>query len=382
MSNWLGNQGPAGKATKLAIETTVPFKNTPANVIARMFDYTPLGTSKAAYALADSLIKGSMNAEQQKIFSESIGRGAIGTGLLYLGYMLGKKGLATGTSQERPEQQNVKTAAGQAKGSVLVNGQWQRIAPFAPGGALIAMGATFARENARPLKDEIKRPWNIAKVGTRAALEQPMLQGVQETIEALENPDSRAETFLSSKAGSLVPTIVSDAATAIDPTRSEWKPPTSGSPLDPVAYGIKSRLPFLRGTLPKAKDVFGQPLPSSRWNAINPMLSQDDKTQGDPLYKAMVSDDFGVASLRKNEGETDEELRIRKELTGILMLKQLRELELPTDKDERKKEMRSAVTEARRAVSEYVKSDEYKAMPVPQRVDILTKLTESYRPRQ
>lgn len=380
LANRFGQHGVPGKIAKAAVETTVPFKNTPANVMGRMFDYSPLGLAgKGGFYLGQALLKGTMDETQQKLFSEAIGRGLVGSAIMYAGYLAGRKGYAIGVADEKPEQQNVRYAAGQAKGSVLIGGKYHRINQFAPGASLFLMGADLARESTRTLKDEESRPMQIAKVGAKALLDQPMLQGAKDAIEALDSPERRANTFLTLKAGSLVPAMVSDIATVTDPVRREFQPPPSSNPLTPIAYGIKSRLPVLKSTLPVARDVFGQQLPTSQWNAVNPLLSQNAKNSSDPLFKTMVNDDFGIQTLRRENNETQEEFRIRKQLTGNIMLSQLRKLQLPENKDERIKAMRKAVSQSKQAVTKLVQDERFQKLTPEARIRYMNSLLPRFQ---
>ena len=68
-------------------------------------------------------------------------------------------------------------------------------------------------------------------------------------LEALENPGSRAEKFVSQQAGALVPAIVKDVAQTIDPT---VRKPTG------VVETIESRVPGLTQNVPPVVEITGK----------------------------------------------------------------------------------------------------------------------------
>lgn len=370
--------GPVGK---FAMDQVVPFVNTPANVFARMADYAP-GTNFAGPLLRAVYDKRSgVPVNVQKTFSEAVGRGMVGTGIVYLFYQLGKEGKATGINQEPEGQRNVRQAAGRQPGAVMVGDSWMKVSPFSPVGTLATIGASLARESSRSLKDEAKRPWQVASVASKALLEQPMLQGVKDTIETLEQPGGRAESFIAQKAGSFIPTIVSDAATVVDPTRREFKPPSSSNPLVPMGYGIKQRLPFVRSTLPESRDVLGRPLPASRGAAIDPFLTTDARENKDPMLKELIQQESSIVAPKKFSGEDDQHYRARKFLTGVILETQLRGLSLTGADEEKKKSIKKAVKSARKELQTLIDDPEFVATPEPERTRIMTELANEFQSR-
>lgn len=350
--------GPIGRAV---VSYELPFRRTPFNIFNRLMDYTPLGIVTRPALEAYNAKRAGKGFDGQRVIAEAFGRGSIGTGLLALGWYLGKEGLATGTGQEDPAKRNVQTAAGRIPGAVKspVGEDWLKVSSFAPGGALIQIGAQLAREQSKSLKDELRRPANIAKVGTRAVMEQPMLQSMRETVEVLENPDSRIENFAASRAGSLVPAIVNDLSTATNPERPA-PPSKSAGATGAAVHGVKSRLPFLRGTLPPQTDVLGRKPTASRLSAINPFTPSDARERTDPLFKELIASDAGIGSVKQQAGESDADYRERKNLIGEYIEDTLRSMldSLPEDPQERKDAIRKAVAKAKREMSKSLKVED------------------------
>jgi hypothetical protein len=310
----------AAKGLLFASDIVAPFVRTPANVAARLADYSVASPVKAAYHTFRAF-KDGLTPEHQKAISLAIGRGVTGGAMMMMGYYLAADGKATGTGQLPAGQRAANEAAGRQSGSVKFGGNWNKTSMLTPGGMLVAMGATLYEQGIRSAADASKKPAEIAKIGTRSILEQPMVQGVSETIEALQDPEARGEKVIGSIAGSFVPTAVNDIGTATDKRRREI---TKGSFLGAVKQGVQSRVPGWRESLPERKDVFGRPLEAKKSAAINPFLSSTAKEDTDKLAREIVAQSTEVSKPRRKKDESEEEYRVRAEVTGKAMEAELR----------------------------------------------------------
>ena len=194
-------------------------------------------------------------------------------------------------------------------------------------------------------------------------------------------------------AGSFVPTIASDAATLVDPTRREYKP---GKQDNAIAYGVKYRMPFMRSTLPAARDVLGDKLPASRLNAINPLLSQPAKEDTDPLAARLKTDGAKIAKPTQKKNEDDAIFRAPKYLQGVAVKRALQEA-LP-ELDDRAKEIWGAARDkgvemtpaearakaisditanTRREVSTLTNAQNFRMLPPAEQARIMQQFAES-----
>jgi hypothetical protein len=370
----LNEKGIPGKATAFAIDIAIPFANTPANIMARMFDYTPIGSAgRVPVAVYKSIVDGALSPAEQRTISLSIGRGLTGTALLYMGYRLAASGQATGMRSKEAGERNVDDAAGRPAGAVLVGGRWHQVAPFSPQGNLIVLGATM-------FHDKDKGPAKLVGAGTNIILEQPMLKGMNDVLESLKNPDRSAESVTSSTVGSFVPTLVADAAALIDHSRRISKPENFGQAL---YRGIESRIPGVRQALPERLDVLGRPMTQEQTQAVDPTLSQSAKELTDPLLKELVVnkvkigfpeklkfDPPGMTAVQIHQAkkagktpekveESEEEYRLRSALVGRiaelrisqLIRQQTYQNLMPGDM--RKERIESAVNGARTEAGQY-----------------------------
>ena len=353
------NFGAQGPIRKFVVDTTLPFRNTPFNIFNRMIDYSPLGPVVTPLReFYTSKWQKKATPDMVKTFEEALGRGMIGSALMYLGYTWGKENMATGTQKEDPGKANVRKGAGRTPGSVrfpFAPDVWAKTAAFAPGMTLVQIGADYARQEERSERKDKTTPGDqvldVAGVAKRAALEQPMLQGVKDLNDALySDSERRSRTFVSSKAGSLVPQIIADVATTIDPTPKEFAPGKNASLTESAAHGIRARLPFLKAQEPDVMDIFGETPEGRRGNAVNPFMPSTAKELTDPIYQELLLNDISITHPKQMEGEDDNEYRARKRAAGQILRRNLESAmdALPEDPEERKKAIEKIVRDSRR----------------------------------
>lgn len=264
--------GKAGERMNATIDYFLPFVKTPTNVLARTIEYmgghalargigqvrnvasgTMAGITGKDIVAAKREWARAITAEDQQRLSMAVGRAGVGWGMMLLGHMLAEKGLMTGiSSKEDKGKRGMNTIAGMPDGAIKIGDRWFQISGIVPGGALMAVGATWQNEGVRDLADEGRRTANQAAIVSRMVSEQPMLQGVSNVKEMLDSPGALGERAMTQLGRSMVPSIVGDVAQAVDGTQR--RP-------DGYMEGIQSRLPFVsQGVEPKLTPL-GDPAP-------------------------------------------------------------------------------------------------------------------------
>ena len=368
MQGRMRSEGTPGKMAAAAIDIAVPFKNTPANIIARVFDYAGGGFAKAGFHAIRAMVDGTMTPAMQRAISQGVGRGMTGAALITLGYMLGKKGLATGVQPTDPGAQNVAQAAGRLPGSVQVAGRWHQVAPFSPAGNLITIGATIARESSKPLRDESRRPGNIAAIAARTALEQPMLKGLSDTVEALRNPAATGERVTSTTIGSFIPTLLADSAALFDPYMRDAR--TDGF-LESLYKGFQLRTPGWRNVLPQRFDVLGDPVRNTPGTFVNPMISAPAKELSDPAIQRLITTETAIGFPRRDPGESKESFSLRSQIVGREIKRRVGQIEFDaaSDMDQRRTQVKRAVDASRDQFADFFRA--MRALPEAERIERL-----------
>lgn len=231
----LGPEG--GAAANAAIDLVIPFDRTPTNVIARILEASPLGAFKAATGgykkspikIARSIIDRTMTQEEQRQFSQTMGRATAGTALMSFGFYLASKGLVTVNDY----------------GDAFLNagGQKWNIAALSPVGAILAVGANAYRSYTAESKSKRKYGAMIKPLA-----DAPQLRGPSAIGDIVKDPERNLPKFLGNTAATLVPFsgAVRDVAKTVD-----W-----GKERKAVGFTqqIQKNIPFWRQGLPERRE--------------------------------------------------------------------------------------------------------------------------------
>ena len=251
----LGEAASAVKRAVPASELILPFSRTPAAVAMQLINYSPAGAIKP---ILDSILASLGKKEfDQRIFSQDLGRAAVGTGVMWLGMKLFDKGrISLGYPTDERTQQEWK-AEGKQPNSILVGGKWRNAAALGPVGAALVVGGWFASG----LKDtgSIMGGLTQASVGAGTSLtQQTFLQGVNQFTDALNNPSQYSGTLFRGLIGSLVPTIAGDISTATD--KYQRRTAQGIGPGGSLTGTFESKIPGLREELQPQVDIYGNPI--------------------------------------------------------------------------------------------------------------------------
>jgi len=348
---WLSRRsGPVGST---AIDLVLPFKRTPANIASRLLESTPLGMARGGGQLLKAAINKEMTFEQQRKFSQTIGRSVTGSSLILLGYWMASKGLATGLPEDDAGDREIQKASGRSPLAVKIGDRWHQIGAFSPIGNLIAIGAALHREQTKPLKEGEERGniiTSAAPVAAKVMLDQPFLKGASGVVDALENPSNRGSALVGQTVSSFVPTLMSDAGAAIDNDRRSGRG---------VTDRLMSRIPILRRQIPEDVDVFGRPPQSRRTAMVDPTLTSSENKE--PFMQELVRLDVGVVKTNKKPGESETQHRERVIAQGKEMAKELANLTATRGyksaaDDDKRKMIKDKIEQVRKAVNEFVET--------------------------
>lgn len=214
-------------------EFILPFGRTPSSVAMQIINYSPVGFIKT---IVENIGKGKFD---QRLLSQGLGRATVGTGVLYVGSELFKKGLITLDSPTTERERELWKLEGRKANSIKVGNDWRSVQTFGPLGPVLLIGGHFEKaysESGSPTEGIVQAIFGTLKSFT----EQTFLRGVNNTLSAVMDPERNAEYVASSFLSSFVPTIINDVARSVDPM--ERRPET-------VFQRIQSRIPFLREKL-------------------------------------------------------------------------------------------------------------------------------------
>lgn len=227
----------------------LPFARTPSAVATQVLKYSPAGP------VAEILKQGFKDkAFNQRAFSEAMGRGVVGTGVLALGYHLAKKGQMALDRPSTEREQKLWELEGKKPNTVKVGDSWRSPMVLGPAGPLMLLGGHF-QNKLQELGSPTAAIIAAAAGGAKSFTEQTFLTGIKQITDAASDPN-KFQSYIERLAGSFVPTLVADVARATDPI--ERRTNEQGGIIEGVKERVQSRLPGARGELEPQVDVLGK----------------------------------------------------------------------------------------------------------------------------
>ena len=306
----------------------IPFTQTPANILDKLVDYSPVGFARDIYRLGVRHTKGKFD---QKQFVDTLGRAFTGSGVIMLGYALAKKGLLTTDiyqQSETAEEYKLRTLLGEQSYSLITNaefddkgnltgGTYHSINWMSPVGSMLLMGADFyngVEGSEEELLGALYRGFQTAVDGVFA---QSFLSGVTDLIASNQyNSNTKSsgaaqkitDTLISQFTGQLSMNLLASTTRVIDPYKRETY---DSNKLKKAFNTWKSKNPLLSRTLPVKIGVDGKPIKqyqgrgklSKMWesflNPFNKSAHQSDAVNAEVLnvYNQTGSDSVLLNSM-------------------------------------------------------------------------------------
>jgi hypothetical protein len=263
------------------------YPKTPANLLARGIDYSPINLAVQLMKIAGHLYRKDMGVYEQKAIVEDLARGAVGTLGILAGVALAKVGIIKGSPDDdepwrasafrqtlgirdysinkdgltRWINSGFKTDAIETQpGDTFVTYDW-----FQPGSISLAMGADIYY-NEQKLRNEGEGSMlergnlafdliNATASGANTLIQQPLLQGLAD-LDSGRTVGDKVERFTEGILSSFTPTLLSQIAYLIDPTSRN--PRDMDSTLRTALNMSIKKIPFLSQSLPAYYEQFGE----------------------------------------------------------------------------------------------------------------------------
>ncbi|MGE5633374.1 MAG: hypothetical protein ACM3TR_20105 [Caulobacteraceae bacterium] len=241
-------------------DLVLKYSKTPANILARGIDYSPVSVIKAINEATKPLRGKVFN---QKEFVDALARGATGTGLIVLGYQLNKLGLVTGAPDKDYDVASLKRDIGQGeyrlnttalqryinsnnpedakpkKGDTYVSWDWA-----APTSIMLGIGANVGQSKGNTA-DLLTTLVDASVSGLNTLVEQPLLTGVQKLTGGYD-PVKNIANVAQGAPASFTPSILNQVKQLTDNTTRNYYSPDYGKEAGNM---VKARLPILSKSL-------------------------------------------------------------------------------------------------------------------------------------
>ena len=269
----------------------IPFVRTPVNVAKFGLKLTPLGILDTGYKVAFKGLKGGE-------LSADLAKSAIGMMATWPIASKVMDGTITGGGPSDKEQKKILMDSGWQPYSIRVGNEYFSYARFEP--LAITMGLIA---DGAELMSIVDKEDMVAKASFALATNvtnKTFMKGFARFLDALQNPDRYGKSFFQQFAGSLIPSVVAQAARAQDPIVRE--PRTIGQ-------AVQARIPGQSENVPALRDVWGQPIVrySKTMTGIERFLSPVYVSQlkNDPATSEIVRLKMDISSPRRSVADVD-----------------------------------------------------------------------------
>lgn len=295
----------SGGLAHAAIESVMPFKKTPVNILKQGIEYSPIGIVKGIGSSVQAVKKGSKTASEA---IEQMAKGLTGTGLLSLGAYLSSTGLLRGNGTGDTDQDKFDELQGAQNYALQIGDKNYTLDWMAPSILPVLVGAELQKafSNGSDASDILNALGGIAD----PIIETSFMTGVSNALDAVQYADD-GETLQTAGANMLmgyaqqgVPTALGKVARTIDNTRRSSLTDSTGmaGQIEYNANKVKGKIPFLSQDRPAYVDAWGR--------------TQENLKGGNTLTNALYQFVSPGYYSQKNTTSADEKLQELYDATG------------------------------------------------------------------
>jgi hypothetical protein len=282
-------KNPIGKGWNALQAGVLPFRRTPANVLVRGVEYSPIGLAKTIFVDSFRLAKGDISASQ---YIDHLSEGLVGTALTGLGVLLSSMGILTVGSTGDDREDKLKQTQGNQYFAIQIGDKSYTIDWLTPAMMPVFLGASLFNLKTDESKDGVqaKDVLKVASDITAPLLETSMLSGLNDYLEGFGYAKQQDQNLLVygvtqaalNYLGQAIPSIGGRIARTLDDTRrTSFTNPKGQLPND-VQYFLQNQLgkiPFAENTKQPYVDQWGR--------------TQDNGNVGQRLLQNFLSPGYG-----------------------------------------------------------------------------------------
>ena len=269
-------------------DAATPFTKTPANILRKGVQYTPLGIVSAVKSFnAEISVKGGLKVKtdfKQKEFTDSIARSLVGTSIMTVGYLLAKAGFATGDYDKSKDKETLQNLAGETNYSFKIGDSYYSFDWAQPISIPLSVGIDFYA-SAKSEDDLMKAIGNGLVSGGNSLIKQSMLQGITRMLGGYSPSQGIADTIKYAPL-QYFPTILNQIGKTSDPYQRKT---------ETLGDRAKAKIPGLRNTLSPKLDPFGSPLSNNQGRGTASKIAENflypgtvNKTSSDNITKELI----------------------------------------------------------------------------------------------
>jgi hypothetical protein len=294
------------KTANILVEGILPFKKTPANILVRGVEYSPVGLIKTITADSYKLKNGDISASK---YIDNLSSGLTGTGIAALGAFLSHLGILVVSPDEDEDIASYKKMMGAQNYALKFGDNTYTIDWMAPSSLPLFVGAEayntakstegFTFKNVTDAMSRISEPM----------FELSCLSGVQDALESIKYAEdgntvtSLIADVIASYVSQALPTIGGQFARTIDDTQRNayYKDKKSTLPVVVESFinKAKAKIPFVSKMLPEKIDRWGR---TQKYGGTVERVLENFASPGYYSKEAPTWTDKRIMEIYKNTG--------------------------------------------------------------------------------
>ena len=189
--------GTTAKAASTLMEGVLPFRRTPANILVRGVEYSPIGLAQGIYQATRGVKTGKYTASQA---IDRISSGLTGTALVALGALLTAHGILTPPDDDDEKQAGFDKLRGAQSYALKIGKTYVTVDWLAPEALPVFVGSQLSKLFSGDSEGGLKALYSALATISEPMLEMSMLSSLQDVIENVSYADSKLMAILSTAA--------------------------------------------------------------------------------------------------------------------------------------------------------------------------------------
>lgn len=189
--------GTTAKVASTLMEGVLPFRRTPANILVRGVEYSPIGLAQGIYQATRGVKTGKYTAAQA---IDRISAGLTGTALVALGALLTAHGILTPPDDDDDKQAGFDKLRGAQSYALKLGKTYVTVDWLAPEALPVFVGSQLSKLFSGDSEGGLKALYGALTTISEPMLEMSMLSSLQDVIENVSYADSKLMAILSTAA--------------------------------------------------------------------------------------------------------------------------------------------------------------------------------------
>lgn len=189
--------GTTAKVVSTLMEGVLPFRRTPANILVRGVEYSPIGLAQGIYQATRGVKTGKYTAAQA---IDRISAGLTGTALVALGALLTAHGILTPPDDDDDKQSGFDKLRGAQSYALKIGKTYATVDWLAPEALPVFVGSQLSKLFSGDSEGGLKALYSALTTISEPMLEMSMLSSLQDVIENVSYADSKLMAILSTAA--------------------------------------------------------------------------------------------------------------------------------------------------------------------------------------